>query len=427
MLLQFCGKTKHLKKIFLPLLLVVLSLTAQSQIITDTVSIGAGYTNQVWYSLLNDDVSSAPKSNWDLAFDVGGMGSTVLINSITGTQIWNYPNGDTATWNSVDTTGIDTWSARWNSDTSWAFGAIGAYSNLSNPYDLDWGVYNEITHIVSGDSIYILKLSNGSYKKLWIATLTGGVYYFKYANLDGSSLVNATLTKSNHNNQNFGYYSILTNSELSREPASEDWDLLFTQYTTFIPTPYTVTGILQNKEVAVADLRGLPDAPTFNDWFPQTYSNEINTIGYDWKVFTSSFVIEDSLVYFIKAKTGDIWKLIPTGFGGSSNGNFMFTKEKLSSIGFNEELNSGIATMSLYPNPATKNQNISMVYSLEESVGSVQITISDLFGKVMYSENADSSKGLHTVYIHTSDLAAGMYLTTLLVNNQKITSKLLIY
>ena len=105
----------------------------------------------------------------------------------------------------------------------------------------------------------------------------------------------------------------------------------------------------------------------------------------------------------------------------------MFTKEKLSSIGFNEELNSGIATMSLYPNPATKNQNISMVYSLEESVGSVQIAVSDLFGKVMYSENADSSIGLHTVYLHTSDLAAGMYLTTLLVNNQKITSKLLIY
>lgn len=43
-------------------------LSTQAQAVIDTVSIGANYTNQVWYSLQNDEQGSSAKNNWDLAF-----------------------------------------------------------------------------------------------------------------------------------------------------------------------------------------------------------------------------------------------------------------------------------------------------------------------------------------------------------------------
>lgn len=153
-----------MKKISLFLTLTTFVFSAHSQTIIDTVSTGATYANQVWYSLANDNQNSAPKNNWDLAFDVSGQGSTILINSITGTTLWNYPSADTSGWNSIDTSGINTWSKRWNSDTSWAMGAIGRYASLTNANDLDWGIYSQITHDVTGDSLYVIKLANGSYK-----------------------------------------------------------------------------------------------------------------------------------------------------------------------------------------------------------------------------------------------------------------------
>ena len=110
------------------------SLKVSAQAVNDVVSIGAGYTDQAWYSLQNGIQGTAPKNNWDLAFDVSTMGSTVLINSVTGTTLWKYPKNDTAGWASIDTNGLATWAPHWNSDTSWAYGAIGRYANPANPF-----------------------------------------------------------------------------------------------------------------------------------------------------------------------------------------------------------------------------------------------------------------------------------------------------
>src|ERR1043165_9800870 len=168
-----------MKKTLLTLFLASSYIYTNAQVVADTVSVGATYANQVWYSLQNDDQGTAPKNNWDLAFDASGFGSTILINSITGTTLWNYPKADTAGWTTVDTTGVSTRQARYDSDKSWADGAMGRYADPANANDLDWGVYNLTTHVVTGDSLYIIKLSDGSYRKLCIQTLSGSVYTFK--------------------------------------------------------------------------------------------------------------------------------------------------------------------------------------------------------------------------------------------------------
>lgn len=416
-----------MKKISLFLTLTTFVFSAHSQTIIDTVSTGATYANQVWYSLANDNQNSAPKNNWDLAFDVSGQGSTILINSITGTTLWNYPSADTSGWNSIDTSGINTWSKRWNSDTSWAMGAIGRYASLTNANDLDWGIYSQITHDVTGDSLYVIKLANGSYKKLHIKSLSGGVYSFRYADLNGNNLQNASLTKSVYNNQNFGYYSIQNNTALTREPLSANWDLLFTQYTAFIPTPYTVTGILQNKGVRVAQAKPVINAASYVNWTAHSFNSNINEIGYDWKVFTSSFVVEDSLVYFIKAKNGDLWKVIPMGFGGSSNGNHIFSKEKLTSVGLRNNKETELAQIAFYPNPS-HGENVSLVISTEKLSDVPVLTIYDLNGKLVQQQNLEGleNEQLKVIPLNTQTIPAGIYIVNISSQNASINQKLIL-
>lgn len=416
-----------MKKISLFFTLTTSVFSANAQTIIDTVSTGATYANQVWYSLANDNQNIAPKNNWDLAFDVSGQGSTILINSITGTTLWNYPTADTSGWNSVDTSGINSWPKRWNSDTSWAMGAIGRYASATNPNDLDWGIYSQITHIVTGDSLYVIKLANGAYKKLQIKTLSGGIYSFRYADLNGSNLQNASLTKSAYSNQNFGYYSLQNNTALAREPLSASWDLLFTQYTTFIPSPYTVTGILHNKGVRVAQAKPVANPGSYINWTAHSFNSNINEIGYDWKVFTSSFVVEDSLVYFIKAKNGDLWKVIPIDFGGSSNGNHIFSKEKLTTVGLIDNKETEYTQIALYPNPS-QGENVSVVISKEKSSDALVLNIYDLNGKLLQQQKLDGleNEDINVIPLNTQTIPAGIYIVNITTKNASINQKLIL-
>lgn len=416
-----------MKRILLPLFVaLIITNHTQAQVINDTVSIGASYANQKWYSLQNDEQGSAPKNNWDIAFDVSGFGSSIHINSLIGTLLWKYPTADTSGWSTLDTTGITAWPKLYNSDTSWAIGAFDKGMDLSNSFDLGWGEYNPTNHIVTGDSLYVIKLSNGAYKKLLIESLAGGIYSFSYADINGTNLQNALLTKSTYTGKNFGYYSIQTDLALDREPTSANWDLIFTQYTTFIPSAYTVSGILANIGVKVAKANNIDDVTTYNNWNAHTFITPINEIGYDWKAFTgTAYAIEDSLIYFVKTNAGDIWKVVPTGFGGGSTGNYMFSKELLSSVGIKDEAKNNPALLSVYPNPSVGG-NTTIIYDFENSVSSVVLNVYDLSGKTVYSEKLNSNSGLHTHNLITSVLKSGMYFITIEFEGESIQQKLII-
>ena len=69
-----------------------------------------------------------------------------------------------------------------------------------------------------GDSVYILKLADGTYKKFQVIKKASiqNTYYFKYADLDGTNEVNEVVDCSSYNDKNFVYYS-LTTAEVSRQ------------------------------------------------------------------------------------------------------------------------------------------------------------------------------------------------------------------
>jgi hypothetical protein len=396
---------------------------SNAQVVIDTVSIGAGYANDVWYSLENDNQGTAPAANWDLAFDVSDYGTSIRINSAHGVTLWQYPSGDTTAWATLDTTGITTWTPRYNSDTEWSMGAFDLYAA---GFDVGWAVYNNVTHVVSGDSLYVIQLSDGSYKKLWMQNVLGGAYNFKYANIDGTAETQSSLLKANFSGEMLGYYSLVNDSEVNREPLASSWDLFFGKKTAFIPVPYAVTTVWQNSDVPVAKVTNVVDVSIYSDWSSHVFANEINTIGWDWKSYSGGgYVVEDSLIYFVKSKQGNIWKLVFTGFGGSADGNYIFSKEKISMAGIEDFSRKVVTSMSVYPNPSN-GSDITIIYDLPQSFATGDLSVYNLAGEKVYSKNINATQGLHTQKLSQTALAQGMYIVSIEMGGSHIQQKLIV-
>ncbi len=384
---------------------ILTGLTTSAQMVIDTVTIGAGYANQCWYSLENDEQVNVPKNDWDIAFETTGFGSSIGINPAIGTKIWAYP-GDTGQFATLDTAGMSSWTQLHNSDTSWAYGAL---SQNQSGLDLGWGTYSTITHQVVGDELFVIELSNGVYQKLWIQSLASSVYTFRHATLDNSMDMTHTLAKSNFTNKNFGYFSLQNHQEVDKEPANTDWDVMFGQYEASQVGWYLVSGVLANAGTQVAKAHPVNDSSTYVDYHLHTFDTKINGIGYDWKSFnfTVGWVLEDSLVYFVETQEGDIWKMVFTGFSGSSAGQFIFGKEKLASNSVAENQNMILNT---YPNPATEQLNLTY-----NSHSPVTIELVDMNGRTV--KVWQGYEGLQTKTVQISDLPAGMY--TLMLQSDK--------
>ena len=106
------------------LILCVLSKTASAQNTNDSVAMGPGYANEVYYSFTTGSVAEVPRSGWDIAFHTELWSATILINEGVGVQLWNYPKGDTNAWAIIDTTGLTTWKAYYNNHATWDDGAF---------------------------------------------------------------------------------------------------------------------------------------------------------------------------------------------------------------------------------------------------------------------------------------------------------------
>ncbi|PZF73944.1 T9SS type A sorting domain-containing protein [Taibaiella soli] len=428
-----------MKQVLLTALLGITALSGNAQSVTDTVSVGTNaggvsYPNNVWYSLPNDEQGSVSKKNWDLAFQVyGGYTASIMANNIGGTTVWLYPKdaATTTSWAAVDTNGLSTWSKLYNSDITWGDGALSRNVDVTNANDLGWGLYDMNTHYVMGDSIYIVKTVSGTYKKLWIKSLISSVYTFTFANLDGTAETTDTVGKATYAGQNFGYYSLDNSAALSREPLTANWDIVFGQYySSAYNPPYAVTGVLQNNGVKVA--KAVIDPSTVGNYVDtnHTFATSISTIGFDWKTFNGqTYDVNDSVVYFVKRMNNDIWKVVFTGFGGSTDGNFIFTKEKIftappapTAVG---NVNAPQTSLALYPNPS-RGQNVTLVYSFDKQVAGAKLNLFDLNGRVILSDNLQTSTGLYQYVLPTQSLSAGMYVISVEADGARTQQKLIV-
>jgi hypothetical protein len=199
---------------------------------SETISLGASYVNDVYYSLGNGVIDEVPRANWDIAFSVSTRSSSIIINESTDIILKAYPNTWTWATDISDTTGFHTWTSLRNADTDWEIGAFNA--NATGHPNYGWGIYNTVNHNIEnaeGGSLYIMKFADGTMKKIWIETKYSAIqkYSFRYADLNGDNEQTISNMDISNSKANYVYYSLQDNLRLDREPDATTWDLLFTK------------------------------------------------------------------------------------------------------------------------------------------------------------------------------------------------------
>ena len=389
---------------------------------TINMSMGAGYSQQVYYKLSTQTETSFAANLWDIAMlRTSNYAFALRVNDGIGIQVFEASNNP-SDWESIDITDESSWTQLYNSDTQWN---NGAFDQGSATYG--WGEYNSVTHHVEGTVIFVLKYSDGTYRKFINEDFYGG-YTFKYSTWDGSEwTADQTATVANLNNPDnvYNYYSLQNDTEVVAEPAPTDWDLKFTKYYTELApnTMYSVTGVLHNELVEVAENdepTGMPASPSL------TYSTDINTIGYDWKSFTNgAFSVDSEKAFYIKYEDGTIYRLYFTAFTGSSSGDLSFNFEDVtSSLGI-EDVAEGIS-FGIYPNPST-DKKINLVYDVNNlSADKNEVSIYSTTGQQVFKTVLYNNAGFYNKNLDLSSLANGIYILKFNSGEYSISKKIIL-
>jgi len=411
--------------IFLSLVISTISFynptTAQ-----ESVTMGAGYANDVYYSMEDGIVEVVERAGWDIGFYTSPWSAAIITNGGMGVELYTYPNGDTTSWLNIDTTGLSTWPVLFNGEDLWENGAFNRNSGVHPDYG--WGVYNSITHNVVGDSLYIIKLADGTFKQVWIVEKISieNKYVIRYADLDNSSQKEKTLDIQNWQGMNFVYFDFESADLTEREPDTDEWDLLFTKYQAMQPqgVPYPVIGVLNNT-ISSAN-RFHPVTLDFNDWYSQPWDTAKAVIGYNWKWFDLSafqWNLEDSLLFFVNAPNGSVYKMYFTHFAGTSSGVIEFELEEVSLLDIEapEDIDVEIG---LLPNPATNSVTVAWSMDLHENAA---VRVFDLTGKEVISRRLNADRMAEgNVKIDISSLHDGMYIVSVVSGGSVINEKLIV-
>ncbi len=145
------------------------------------LSYGASYANQVYYQLEDDTETTVVNTSWDIAFTTQGLQDAgIFINEATAfmsneLELYHAPTDEF-----VDVIDPEDLGERiHNNELSWELGAFNDGKILANPLDYGWGTYNPGNMTVEGEEVFVIKLRDGSFKKLMIESLTFTTYKFE--------------------------------------------------------------------------------------------------------------------------------------------------------------------------------------------------------------------------------------------------------
>jgi hypothetical protein len=302
-----------------------------------SISLGGNLVYDIYYSFNQGEIAKVKRSDWDIAFSVPLQTAAIRINEGSGAELFSA--GSANDWNNLKIpTGTNVVDKLWNDKSDWLIGAFNRYTDPSNVFNYSWGTYDHaVTYDVLGDSVYVIKLTDGSQKKIFIEKRDGheNKYYVTWANLDGSDSTTAIIDM-NVSNKNFVYFSLKENKIVDFEPDADLWDLLFTVYKEKIPInpgsfiDYDVMGVLinQQKSVAKVDDKNPEDACLCD---AENFTNEADIIGWDWKEFDNQnkdYVLDKQLSYFVKVNDNETYQIHFTNYNGTQTGNISFKVKK---------------------------------------------------------------------------------------------------
>ena len=407
------------------------SLSAQT-VYTDTVVMGPGYANEVFYNVATGVKTKSIMNKWHIAHTSNTRDNCIKANHANGSQpfvkVYAYPKGDNTAYASMDTVGWSSWKSFTNDAHQHELGAFNQSVNKANPWDFSWGTYNSGTHIISGDSLFLLVVNNGTstdyIKFMPIAQYPNGDFTFRYDVVGGtknSSIID-TLKQSAANGGAYKYFNFTTKS-VTIEPNGGDWDLDFTRYydtawngTAYVP--YPLTGVQSKRGTLVSKIENTlwddlkANGQLFIDSAKDTtsvvrFQKDLSMIGSKWKNFNGqSFVMIQDLNYIVEKKVGsyfEYWAIQFTGFVGASAGRTILNRTKLSATA---SVNNIANKVSIFPIPATNN-----IY-VKPLIGSkIQtIVLRSMDGRVVRNASNNNFNADDAAQLSIADMPTGQYI-----------------
>jgi hypothetical protein len=282
------------------------------------------YENQVYFSLPEGkQVSINGKMDFDLSF--GSHDTSCMIRLNSAAFMTAALTGATALEDVSDTTGLN-----WKFDKSDGNPDSTAFHGWINIDGFDTTYHERVWVLNLG--INELGFARGL-KKLILHRLEGDTYRFTYSNMDNSG--KETISIQKNPGHNYTQFTFKDNVMGQVEPVTENWDLLFTQYTTLLytdegdPYPYLVTGTLINEyRTAVAfDSTMTFEDVILDDVLFLDYSKDVDAIGWDWKELIGDinggdfyYTAHSHYNYFIRSQDGIFYKLRFIGFYDKETG-----------------------------------------------------------------------------------------------------------
>lgn len=430
-------------------LLIVFSVSnlfAQTTV-RDTISLGPGYANQVYYNLVDGGTTSVDLQDWDLAFRVNGtFTAAIWTNEANGLKLYHVPA--TAFTVSLDTANRASWTSLNNSTIDWDWGAFNVIRDTSNQFDFGWGLYDLAVHSLSGSETFVLEYPDLTFKKVTIVSLAtaGNIYTFKVANLDGTGETTYTIDKTNYPNRNFAYFDVKAGTELNLEPHVDFWNLLFSKALAPEIVPGAPNGGITypagtaylSPENTVAVYQGADTSS--DDYSTLTFDDHFLSVGATYRERISSpppgyWQAVDSTVFFIKdSVSGDVFKVVFEEFEGTGTGNIVLRRTCFGNCQVADTTGSttGIISnpaaeqlqVSLYPNPTQNNATLIVSTSKSQTVN---IIVTDLSGRAVINQTIDKTNGTNLVDLNIAELNNGVYLVLVIDGEQSLTQKLIKY
>ena len=183
--------------------------------------------------------------------------------------------------------------------------------------------------------------------------------------------------------------------------------------------PYPVTGVLNNNNVAANKFEEID--PAYTDWLAMPMDTSKSPIGYEWKSLDGwSWVIVDSLVYFVQSLDANVYKLVFTDFEGMSTGKIKFTKELISAAGIaDSEITK--ASLQLFPNPVVDHFDVVLPEDMKEA----SLLVFDMGGRLVQAKDVSGTEG-QLVRASLGNVKSGMYMVLLKSENISFTQKIIV-
>ncbi|MFZ4544039.1 MAG: T9SS type A sorting domain-containing protein [Saprospiraceae bacterium] len=389
---------------------------------TVQVSSGQSYLKQTFYSITNNASSTINNTEWDIAFTVfGQQDAGVFLNEAAGTG--TPPQVPLKLFRCSASVYADVTEASilkdslYNNELGWSYGAFNAERNPTDPFDYGWGAYNPGSNKVEGKKVYVLKLRDGSLRKIELQNLNLTVYTFRHSKLDGSDEKIVTIDKTKYPGKTMAYYSFSKNEVKDLEPAG-GFDLLYTRYSSTvvqndIPTLYPVLGILTGRGIQAVKATGVDPAKVNAQDYATKFEKRADVIGYDWKSFsltTNTWTIPTDLAYFVKLRNGDVWKLVFIDFEGSATGITTFEKTFIGKVTASNDNIGNEISLKVFPTAVNKEINVAF-----DNKNSERFTISifDMNGRNLQVNQIDVKEGFQVNTIDVGELSSGTYLISL--------------